>query len=53
MSKAIGATEIDEQSEIEIAKNIRELKRNGAALPRQEKATGGARSMISGCCFAR
>src|SRR5262249_1430457 len=36
MSKAIGATEINELLEVEIGKNIHELKRNGAALPNAE-----------------
>ena len=36
MSKAIGASEINKQLEVEIGKNIRDLKRGRAALPTGE-----------------
>ena len=51
MSKATRATEITEQLEVEIGENIRELKRNGAALPRREKAMPGSSADDLGILF--
>jgi len=51
MRKAIEGAEINEQLEVEIGNNIRELKRNGSALPREEKATGGSSAGDLGILF--
>jgi len=53
MRKAIEGAEINEQLEVEIGKNVRELKRNGAPLPRQEKATTESSADDLGILFRR